>query len=738
MEKESVKQPQKLESTVKIVKSVKKQPSKISPKVSTKCKKNVPKPCKDVSLDMSDHLTSFMQSMKKMMSDQLSLVRKEFNEALENRSKVQPVQVSPDLNDVLQEVVRTLADDILTNNVVEVQSGSVSGACSLPTPSVVPAVFSEDSLVQDIIPNQQIPQDNPPDLCVSPPGFVDAESSARFHDSSLVPSHSDPAIAPRSDRVLVGTRPWPDPSRHVTGDGAACSIWGGSAGSGPVTRMTASALKYNLGAEAEIPNMTSSFALDISSVRPPLDSRTPFSVGGDSSFSIYSRPSTTVVMTTALTGVGGVSAASYSFIPSRVSTSIPVLSSACVSTSSLASSTVHSSSFGECNAFYTTSISCFPISSTIPFTATAPSQYDSAPLPVSAPSRVRFDWFATPDGEEQVEKGEWVEEEQVDPSDTFEPFKELSSLAGNLGPVYVAREKQEKRPSPYELSNESAPKYRKASQYLSWSGVILEAWDMVNDKFKQASDQARTIPRFLLPFSGGRAFYSTGKSPELLLSPEFYAVLDGRKKFNNNLNILFPQHEMRLTLKSMHQVLENLSFLSWHVGSIGSFLKSAAAQVEVDPSCASQKFTEAHVLLGSLDRAVTDAVGILVPSMASLLVRFRFFFTTFLNPLVSLPRKSELLYGNVSLGFVLDPDILEIIREEVKVAESSAMSRALALSAARLAGPRPSSSARGKGGRGRSFSRSRSPQGRRPFRGASSSARSDRSRAGRGRARPSK
>ena len=729
--KSKAKESHSLKSVVQIVKT-KKKSSLVSSKLSPKVK--VPVSNRDGSVQLAKQLEEFKSSMLKIMAEQLGSVKEEFNKALEHRSKVDVPVVSEELDEAVHSVARTIVQDILHDSVVGVVSGEESGPCSPALPLTDPS----DSFSMSA--RSRFP------INASPPGVGAAKSPTSIQvPSSLPPSLSFPAAAPQSDSVRFGTRLVPAPYQHLTGDGAASSFWGGSSGHIPVTRMIFPSTL--IGAGSDHPVLPSH--LNYSAVRPTRGVD-PFSENSQGAFSFSdSQPSN--VMTTFVTVSGGVAVTGSS---SRPRTTIPFPFSSAIASSSLVTSHVHSSSFGDCNAFYTTSISSFPISSTVPMATAAPSvplpktstvpiatAASSVPRSVSfvlpdssAPSAAAFDWIDPSLEEDQTEEGEWlgegVEEEECL---EFQPFKELSSLAQSLGPDYVARHKQKKRPSPFELSSCVSPKFKKATQFLAWSSVVFEALDLVNDKFRTAASQNKVNPRFLLPMMGNRVHYATMKMPEFVVNKEFFSLLDGRKKFSKNHNVLVPQVEFRILLRSLVQILEILSFLSWHLGSIGSFLKSAADQVGSDPSIAKQKLSEAHTLLGSLDRATTDGVGVVVPTFASLLSRFRYFHLAFMHPLISVPRRSELLFGSVDFNNLLDPDILDIVRDEVKLAESSAMSRALAMSAARLSGPPSSSSARGKRGRP-SFntSVSRSPRGRRPFRGGSSSTRPGRGRAGRG------
>ena len=303
----------------------------------------------------------------------------------------------------------------------------------------------------------------------------------------------------------------------------------------------------------------------------------------------------------------------------------------------------------------------------------------------------------------------------------------LTDLASGLVPDFVVQGRKEMRQTPYELSAERPAKFRKSSvNHLKWSNVILDSFDFINEKFKANSTAGRINPKVLLPPSNTRRYYATGEMPEFTIPPEFYAVQDTRKKFNNNLKLMLSQSETISYLKCIYQLLETQSFVSWHVGSVGAFLKQSVPLVrEGSIDLAVSKLEEAFKLLESLDRAAVDSVNCSVPLLVNLLLKFRSCLISFLNPKISVSRKSSLLFSKLDFDSLLDSDLLRLAIEELSVANSAELARCAAFGTFRSSVPR-SGSSRGLRGRG-------SSESRRPFRGSSFPSRPRRSRGGRGR-----
>ena len=71
-------------------------------------------------------------------------------------------------------------------------------------------------------------------------------------------------------------------------------------------------------------------------------------------------------------------------------------------------------------------------------------------------------------------------------------FSHLQELASNLSEGFVTSKRKLKRPSPYEISGNAPPKFRKnSSDHIAWSNSILEAIDKEDELHKKLAAEGR-------------------------------------------------------------------------------------------------------------------------------------------------------------------------------------------------------------------------------------------------------
>ena len=219
-----------------------------------------------------------------------------------------------------------------------------------------------------------------------------------------------------------------------------------------------------------------------------------------------------------------------------------------------------------------------------------------------------------------------------------------------------------------------------------------------------------------------RLWYATGPSPSLSLPQEFSALQDPLRKCKTSPRLSFNFREASTLFRYAFSALENSSFLSWHLGSVGSFLRDSIPILEegnIEESL--NRLHEAFGLLSSLDKAVNDSVAVLVPSISAWILRMREAYLYYFSPKISSLSKSRALYSKLDFYSLFDPSLLRSFQEELSAQATSDLSRKI-IQAVRPQSPfsvRPRSTSR--------FFRSRRATRARPsrsFRGSRTSFRS--------------
>ena len=245
---------------------------------------------------------------------------------------------------------------------------------------------------------------------------------------------------------------------------------------------------------------------------------------------------------------------------------------------------------------------------------------------------------------------------------------------------------------------------------------MLEAFDLEEEKNKALKDEGRLTHKISAKVFP-RRWYATGNTPNLSLPPEFSAVLDPKKKISNTQKIMFSIKEVNNMFRNNFFSLEANSFLSWHIGSVASFLKDTIPIIESgDIQNSVARLKEGLALLSSLDKAVSDSVSLLVPSVSAWILRLREHYLSFLHPKVSSLSKSRALYSSLDFHSLFDSSLLKDFLEEIKVQDVSDLSRRVAMVVRSQPPPQPRPRFNLRPSRGRAPIRRSS----RPFRGGRS------------------
>ena len=170
--------------------------------------------------------------------------------------------------------------------------------------------------------------------------------------------------------------------------------------------------------------------------------------------------------------------------------------------------------------------------------------------------------------------------------------------------------------------------------------------------------------------------------------------------------------------KNSFYALEANSFLSWHIGSVASFLREIIPVIESgDIHSSTAKIKEAVSLLASLDKAVADSVSLLAPSVASWILKIREHALYFLHPKISSLSKSRALFSPLDFHSLFDPELLKSFYEELKVQDVADLSRRVAMAVRAQPPPQPRPRFNLRQGQGTSKSRfTPSRRVMRPFR----------------------
>ena len=122
--------------------------------------------------------------------------------------------------------------------------------------------------------------------------------------------------------------------------------------------------------------------------------------------------------------------------------------------------------------------------------------------------------------------------------------------------------------------------------------------------------------------------------------------------------------------------LEANSYTSWHLGSLGSFIKDSIDTIKQgDIQKSVDRINEAFELISSLDKAVSDAVACLVPSLSAWILRMREFYLSLTTPALSNISKSKALYDKLDFHSLFDPALLRSFQEEIKLVSASDLNK---------------------------------------------------------------
>ena len=322
--------------------------------------------------------------------------------------------------------------------------------------------------------------------------------------------------------------------------------------------------------------------------------------------------------------------------------------------------------------------------------------------------------------EEEFGLGEGLEDRdslELEEDTSREPiFSQLQSLASGISDSYIASKRQLKRQSPFEMARNVPSKFKRSStDFLGWSNSVLEEIEKEDDVHKSLASQGKVRHRISNP-DFRRRWYATGPPPSLSIPAEFSSILDPSKKVPPNRKVLFSLAESQSLYQQSFFALEANSFISWHLGSLGTFLQDAISALEQgETEGALKKFQDMFSFLSSLDRAVSDSIACLVPSVSAWVLRLREHYLSFTSPNLSNLSKSKALYDKLDFRTLFNVDLLKSFQEEIKVSSTAELNRKLSLAL------RPSFVSRSSTPVSRGFSSSR-PQynrsrGSRPFRG---------------------
>ncbi|MEL7079693.1 MAG: hypothetical protein AAGM46_27960, partial [Cyanobacteria bacterium J06582_2] len=221
----------------------------------------------------------------------------------------------------------------------------------------------------------------------------------------------------------------------------------------------------------------------------------------------------------------------------------------------------------------------------------------------------------------------------------------------------------------------------------SWSLGVTRAWGFVKREFQRRQDRVRSggkRPKLVLKsrFSGrrgSRVWYATGPQPDFARPPAFSAIAAPRRSAKSgNDRIYFTITEHREVLRTLHHLLEVLSFSEFVSASVASHLLRASSdlsdgRLEDVPTLVE----ESSGFLSSLGSSLRSAFGLITTVFATAQLKSREVLLKELGANVPADVVDNLLYSEPVLDSLLSGEAIAAAKAIIETQDT----RSLALKA---------------------------------------------------------